>query len=266
VVSKRIAWEIDPRANAPTHSPPNPRAFEALPFTAVDRAALSASLAESGWPRWRMDISMLEGYLVALLAWPIDVAPGAWLPPIWGVAGWKVPAKINAAGPYREFECQVVGFLQHLDLAISTPDSGFVPALCLDGEDWQPRRPPGISWAQGFLRALQLCTQGLKGRSADVHQAIGCIALHASAPAATPAKPGAIAAELARAVNILAVERTSRGPLGPLPMTNRPKRPPRPVGAQPPYSGPSAVGMGEINEGTQWGRQVPAARVIEKWP
>lgn len=51
--------------------PPNMQ--NAVPFDANDFAKLDAWLAEEGWPADRMDVAMLEGYLVALLAWPIEL-------------------------------------------------------------------------------------------------------------------------------------------------------------------------------------------------
>src|SRR5438105_3599152 len=93
----------DTRAEPSALLPPNVNALATLPFTPQDRDVLSAWLAEDGWPVRRMDIAMLEGYLVALLAWPVRVQAGAWLPPIWGQAGWKVPAKIGSQGAYHKF-------------------------------------------------------------------------------------------------------------------------------------------------------------------
>ena len=64
--------------------PPNLQILGALPFTDQDFGSLDAWLAETGWPTERMDVAMLEGYLVALLVWPIGLSPGAWLPPDYG--------------------------------------------------------------------------------------------------------------------------------------------------------------------------------------
>ena len=74
--------------------PPNLQNMGSLPFTPKSFAELDAWLAEEGWPPGHMDAAMLEGYLVALLVWPIELSAGAWLPPIWGIRGWKVAAKI----------------------------------------------------------------------------------------------------------------------------------------------------------------------------
>jgi hypothetical protein len=79
VLSRRRSAPFHTGADAAPLQPPNLRLIGDLPFTRHDREALSAWLAEAGWPRGQMDMPTLEGYLVALLAWPVGVAPGAWL-------------------------------------------------------------------------------------------------------------------------------------------------------------------------------------------
>ena len=214
MAAKRIDWDVGRHALPSTHLPPDVGALGVVEFTLRDRATLSDWLAEDGWPRWRMDIAMLEGYLVGLLVWPVAIASGAWLPPIWGVAGWKVPPKIKSPGAYRKFEDLVVGYLQYLEFQISTPHPGFIPTLSPSSTDWHPRAAPGISWAQGFVKALQQGLQGLRGRSDAATSAVTRIAHHASAPMTGATTQLAIAAELAEAVAVLAAERISRGPLG----------------------------------------------------
>ena len=214
MAAKLISWDLGRHALPVTNLPPDVGALGGGQFTLLDRATLSDWLAEDGWPRWRMDIAMLEGYLVALLVWPVTVAPGAWLPPIWGVAGWKVPLKIRSPGSYRRFEGLVAGFLRHLELQISTPGHNFLPTLAPGSTDWQPRFAPGIPWAQGFVKALQQGLQGLRGRSDAAVSAVTRIARYASAPTSAATARHSIAAELGAAVTILAAVRDSRGPLG----------------------------------------------------
>jgi yecA family protein len=214
VAAKRIDWDMGRNALPRTQLPPDVGALGVVQFTLRDRATLSDWLAEDGWPRWRMDIAMLEGYLVGLLVWPVAIAPGAWLPPIWGVAGWKVPPKIKSPDAYRKFEDLVVGYLHYLEFQISTPHPGFIPTLSPSSTDWHPRAAPGIAWAQGFIKALQQGLQGLRGRSDRATSAVTRIAHYASAPMTGPTTQLAIAAELAAAVAELASERISRGPLG----------------------------------------------------
>ena len=86
------------RADPPRLLPPNPRDWGTLNFTPQDRAVLSALLADDGWPRATMDMAMLEGYLVALLVWPVGVQPGTWLPPIWGQKPCKDSKAIAQVG------------------------------------------------------------------------------------------------------------------------------------------------------------------------
>ncbi|MEJ1964510.1 MAG: YecA family protein [Gammaproteobacteria bacterium] len=198
--------------------PPNLRTVGAVPFTRQDRDALEAWLAEGGWPPGRMDIATLEGYLVALLVWPVGLPAGAWLPPIWAErSGWRVPAKIASPEAYEKFIGLVIGFLQELDGRLGACPPSFVPAL----SETEPatrghRPPPGISWAQGFLQALQQNSQGLTWRSAAARSAVARIASFASY-SATATSPGInVAAELNAAVLTLVAERATRGPLGAL--------------------------------------------------
>ena len=204
----------DTRVEPPALQPPNISALGALHFTLEDRKVLSAWLAQDGWPRGAMDIAMLEGYLVALLTWPVRVHPGAWLPPIWGQTGWKVPAKIGSQGDYDQFIELVVGFLEDLDRGLCASPPRFVPVLPACTPRLHGQTTPGVSWAQGFLKALQLSAQGLGDRSDSARSAVTRIARCASS-APTSSGP-AVAEELTSAVLTLAGERPSRGPLGAL--------------------------------------------------
>jgi yecA family protein len=208
----------DTRADPPALQPPNMSALGALHFTLQDREVLSAWLAQDGWPRGTLNIAMLEGYLVALLAWPLGVQPGAWLPPIWGQTGWKVPAKIGSQGDYDRFIELVVGFLESLDRGLRASPPHFAPVLPVRTPRPQRQSMPGACcWAQGFLKALQLSAQGLGDRSESARSAVTRIARCASS--ASRESGSEVEDELASAVLRLAAERTSRGPLGALPPT-----------------------------------------------
>jgi yecA family protein len=205
----------DTRTDPPALQPPKMDALSALKFTPEDRETLSAWLAQDGWPRGGMDMIMLEGYLVALLAWPVRVQPGAWLPPIWGQTGWKVAAKIDSQFAYAKFIELVVGFLEDLDRGLCDSPPHFRPTLPALNPTLRGQTPPEASWAQGFLKALQLSVEGLEGRSDSARSAVTRIARYASS-AATPARV-AVADEITSAVMTLTAERASRGPLGTLP-------------------------------------------------
>jgi yecA family protein len=212
----------DTRVDPPALQPPSISALGALHFTLEDREVLSAWLGEDGWPRGSMDMAMLEGYLVALLTWPVRVHPGAWLPPIWGQTGWKVPAKIGSQGDYHKFIELVIGFLEDLDRGLRASRPHFVPVLSACNPRLHGQTTPGVcSWAQGFLKALQLSAEGLGDRSNSARSAVIRIARWASS-AQTPSGP-LVAEELTSAVLTLAGERSSRGPLGAL-APNGPRR------------------------------------------
>lgn len=184
------------------------------PFTTDDRDALSAWLETEGWPRKRMTLPRLEGHLMALLIWPVDVAPGVWLPPIWGGSGWKVPTKIASPPEYQKFIALIVGFLQHLDRELDTTPGTFVPSIFYRKPPYHERIAPVTAWAQGFLQALLLGAQGLRGRSEAARMAISRIAQHASCPMDAGGPTAFLASDLSAAVQVLVEERTSRGPLG----------------------------------------------------
>lgn len=203
------------RADPPALQPPKISALGALRFAPHDRDVLSGWLAQDEWPRGTLDIAMLEGYLVALLVWPIRIQPGAWLPPIWGETGWKVPAKIGSPDDYDQFIELVVGFLAALDRGLCASPPHFVPTLTVPTPHRLRPVTPGVCrWAQGFLKALQLSAQGLGGRSDSARSAVTRIARCALSP---PVPIGSVVEdELGSAVLTLAAERTSRGPLGAL--------------------------------------------------
>jgi yecA family protein len=215
VLQRRLRSTSHKRAEPAPLLPPSLRELGALPFTPSDREELRAWLAEAGWPRGQMDISTLEGYLIALLAWPIGTTPGAWLPPIWGErGGWRVPAKLTAPDAYARFIALVVGFLQALDRELCAKPIHFSPTLSEPEAPLRGRAAPGITWAHGFLRALQQNLQGLTWRSDTARSAVERIARYASHTSSTPAADPMISADLAESVSTLAAERPSRGPLG----------------------------------------------------
>jgi yecA family protein len=205
----------DTRPDPSVLQPPKMNTLGALTFTPKDREALSAWLAQGGWPPGGMDIVMLEGYLVALLAWPVRIEPGAWLPPIWGQTGWKVAAKINSQSAYRRFIELVVGFLEDLDRGLCGSPPNFIPTLPPLDSSLHRQTAPEASWAQGFLKALMLGAEGLEGRSDSARSAVTRIVRYASSVATITRV--AVAEEITSAVITLTAERTSRGPLGAFP-------------------------------------------------
>jgi yecA family protein len=196
--------------------PPNLQTLPLLPFSVHEFVQLDAWLAEEGWPLERMDIAMLEGYLVALLVWPIAVSAGALLPPIWGIRGWKVAAKIAAPEAYDRFVLLIVGFLQELERRLAA--SPQVGTFILDqaAPIVSTRYFAGAAWATGFMTALHENSAGLRSRSATARAAVEGIARYASLRSAKPSEMTSVAVELNAAVATLMHERPSRGAFGPL--------------------------------------------------
>lgn len=206
------------KAQPPVLLPPNLVTLEERPFTAQDRQTLRTWLTEEGWPRGTMDMAMLEGYLMALLTWPVGITSGALLPPIWGEkAGWRVPAKIAAQEPFDTFIALVVGFLRDLDSRLGAAPTNFVPTLLADERGRRWPRSTGVSWVHGFLKGLQQNAQGLQDRSPAIRSAVTLIARYGSFEVPTTDAPFAVVAtDLQEAIAILVSERASRGPLGAL--------------------------------------------------
>src|SRR3984893_18314706 len=178
--------------------PPDLQALGALPFTTLDFARLDAWVGEVGWPPERMDVAMLEGYLVALLVWPIEISPGAWLPPVWGVRGWKVAAKIASTMEYATFLALVIGFLQELEGRLVAFPRRPTPVLGNGMPYVSGRYFGGAAWATGFMTALHLNSAGLRSRSVGARSAVEGIAHYASLRSTeSSAMPTAAAALLA---------------------------------------------------------------------
>jgi yecA family protein len=202
------------KVDAGEFMPPNLRTLGAMPFGESQAARLSSWLREAGWPREHMDMAELEGYLVALIAWPVGIASGAWLPPIWGVRGWKAPNKISSQQKFDEFVALIVGFMRALDRELSCPASTFESSVLrtLQGRE----KIAGLHrWGRGFMTALTLDAQGLKWRSAGAGAAVRLIAATTSSSA--PHRSRAVE-DIVSAVLALMAQRVSRGPLGPLDM------------------------------------------------
>jgi yecA family protein len=195
--------------------PPDPRTLGTTPFDEPQRVRLAAWLREGGWPRGHMDIAELEGFLVALVVWPVGISAGAWLPPVWGGRGWRVPEKIAARPRFEEFVALIVGFMRELDCSLSRPSSRFESSV-LRGLASNQRAHSLHRWGKGFMMALTLGSQGLMARNASARAAVQLIAGNTSASA--PFGPFAVE-EVVGAVMTLLAERSSRGPLGPLDAT-----------------------------------------------
>jgi yecA family protein len=196
---------------APQLLPPDLQSLGSIAFTAHDFTALDAWLAEDGWPAERMDAAMLEGYLVALLVWPIQLSPGAWLPAIWGIRGWKVAAKIATPEHYDRFLALVIGLLQELERRLTATPRALTFVLASECALLSTRSFAGAAWSTGFMSALQFSATGLGSRSALSRTALENIIAIASQRSKEPGAMGRVAAELRASVSTLMDERPARG-------------------------------------------------------
>jgi yecA family protein len=190
--------------------PPDLQSLGSIAFTLLDFKALDAWLAEEGWPAEHMDVAMLEGYLVALLVWPIQLSPGAWLPAIWGIRGWKVAAKIATRESYDRFLALVIGLLQELERRLAVAPRPLTFVLKNDCTLVSPRYFSGAAWATGFISALEFNEGGFGSRSPLSRTALENIVAIASLRSKDSGAMNHVIAELRAAVSTLLDERPAR--------------------------------------------------------
>ncbi len=205
---------------APVLLPPNLETVGPVPFTAQDFANLDAWLAQDGWPEERMDVATLEGYLVALLSWPIELAAGAWLPPVWGIHGWKVAAKISSPDTYNRFIALIIGLFQELEHRLSSSPPARTFVLGCNAPYLSGRYFAGAAWATGFLTALHENSTGLRARSSAVRSAVENIARYAPLRSTQASALPAVATALSVAVMTIMTERPIPGPVAAVPSNN----------------------------------------------
>jgi yecA family protein len=201
--------------------PPSRQSLGVLTFSSHDFAELDAWLAEDGWPEQRMDSAMLEGYMYALIVWPMELSPGAWLPQIWGINGWKVAAKIATPEKYNRFIFLAMGLFQELERRLGGPQRNYSIALNEDAPYLSGRYFAGAAWATGFITALHQHSSGIGMRSPAVRMAVEAIAEHAPNRMIARIKIESVRALLTSAVFAILSERpqTPKGkrvPLNPL--------------------------------------------------
>jgi yecA family protein len=203
----------------PALLPPKVSEFGHQAFSVIEQESLARWLQEPAWPRGTLNIYALEGYLTALLVWPVALRPGAWLPPVWNEEGWKVRPPIDTVQRYGEFLELVLGYLRKIDRGLLQTPSVFEPSLHLSFSHGDlDRKGRAQHWAQGFGRGLQQSVQARLAPTLDARAAVRTIAAYAAGQPGLSRKVIRRAGiDLTRAVLALADTRISRGPLGELP-------------------------------------------------
>lgn len=207
------------REETPALLPPKVSEIGHQTFASPEQESLARWLREPAWPRGTLNIYALEGYLTALLVWPVALQPGAWLPPIWNEEGWKVRPPIDTAPRYGEFLELVLGYLRKLDQGLLQTPSLFEPSLHLPfNHDDLNLEGRAQHWAQGFGRGIGQGVQARATLTPDARNAVRMIAAYATGePCFSKAGMRHVNINLAHAVLTLADTRISRGPLGVLP-------------------------------------------------
>jgi yecA family protein len=207
------------RVEAPTLLPPKLSEFGHEAFSANELETLARWLQESTWPRGSLNIYSLEGYLTALLVWPVAVQPGAWLPPIWSETSWRVRPPIDNEQAYAKFLEFVVGFLRWIDRGLLQAPAQFEPGVHLAfGHQDLTLNGRLQYWAQGFGLGVRRGSLTRVTSSAEDRDAVRMIAALTTAPlCSSNADMHRVETNLTRAILALARTRASRGPLGPLP-------------------------------------------------
>lgn len=203
----------------PTLLPPKLSELGQQPFTSHERESLALWLQDGAWPRDTLNIYSLEGYLTALLVWPVALQPGAWLPPIWNETGWRVRPPIDTSDRYAAFLEFIVGFLRTIDRGLLQSPPVFESSLGLKSDRSLPdTQVRAQHWARGFGRGLGQGAQMRVAPTEGAREAVQAIAAYAAdQPALSKGGIRQVEIVLTKAVLALASTRTSRGPLGTLP-------------------------------------------------
>jgi yecA family protein len=208
---------------APALMPPKLPELGHQPFTRHELELLALLMGEPAWPRATMNVYALEGYLTALLAWPVELHPGVWLPAIWNEASWRVRPPIDTVQRYGAFVELIVGFLRSIDRGLMQTPATFESCLRWPlGHDPMDIKARAGHWRQGFGRALRQGTDARATPSEDAREAVRHIAARAAGQCHFP-RGGTQQTDfvLNDAVLVLASTRVSRGPLGALPTQPR---------------------------------------------
>jgi yecA family protein len=198
--------------NRPVLLPPKLSELGHRPFTAIERESLARLMRQPAWPRGTLNMYGLEGYLTALLVWPVALQAGAWLPPIWNEQSWRVRPPIDTEDRYGEFLELVVGFLRTIDHGLLQSPRVF--DHCLHVKAVPDLSARAHSWVEGFGRGLRQSVQARVSPDEHTREAIGRIASLAAASRDSAQRVDIV---LTEAVLALASTRVSRGPLGALP-------------------------------------------------
>lgn len=182
------------------------------PFALPEREALSRWLEEPGWPRGTMNIYSLEGYLVAMLVFPLGLRASVWLPSIWNEsAGWKIPLAIQAPERYGEFLELLIGFKRFMDVGLKASPPRFETVVAPSTRHDRPTALREQDWVRGFSTALNRCAHINVFNDTNVRAALYAIANHTIDSKRSNNRSNPAPMSIEHAVLLLAQARIARG-------------------------------------------------------
>lgn len=116
--------------------------------------ALEELLTSDAVPEDCMNLEMLDGYLAAVIASPVVVAPATWLPEVWSAHADQPP--LASGSRMQRVIGLVLRYYNELATTIGQPE-GWEP-FCYAGSDGEPVEI-GEEWIEGFEQGLELWPQ-----------------------------------------------------------------------------------------------------------
>ena len=123
------------------------------PFTEEDFAELATWLAGESMPEDALDITMLEGFLTAIVIGPRTPPPAEWLPRVWGASA-RPPAVPPGSTPDRSIAL-IVGFYNELVELFEHDADSFEPTFFQREVDGEMIVIPD-EWCMGFIKGMDL--------------------------------------------------------------------------------------------------------------
>ncbi|HEX8962192.1 MAG TPA: UPF0149 family protein [Rhodocyclaceae bacterium] len=119
-------------------------------FDELDRFLSSESLPEE-----RMDISMLDGFLTALVIGPNTIPPGVWLPEIWGESPGQ-PMQWESPQQEKRITSLVMRYMADIVWQLREDPDRYEPLLFEGDEEGGGAVPIIDEWCTGFIRGTEL--------------------------------------------------------------------------------------------------------------
>lgn len=117
--------------------------------------ALEELLTSDIVPEDCMNLEMLDGYLAAVLASPVAIAPGLWLPPVWSAHGDDI--SFGSGSQMQRAIRLVRRYHNELATTLGQPE-GWEPFCYASSEG--DSIAIGEEWVEGFVQGLELWPEG----------------------------------------------------------------------------------------------------------